>query len=62
MKVRINFTETSVRQVEVEVDDLASAHTLWHDGSDEAEDWINESVEHDGGVDWLSATFTVVTP
>lgn len=60
MKVRIEYTETSVRYVDVEVESLDAAKALWAEAGDEAHDWIDKSIEHDGGVDWLSAEFMVM--
>ena len=65
MKVRIEFTETSKREVTVEVASLDEAERIfWRTETDEdysvLERWVEESEEYDGGTDFDSAVFTEV--
>jgi hypothetical protein len=62
MIIELTFTETSVRTVRINQPSLQAAVKLWTDPADDdeemiCEEWIANAVEHDGGVDWLSATF-----
>lgn len=61
MIVEIRFVETSIRRVRVRVSSLAEAERIWNEpvGDEDVtrDDWIDESSEGDGGIDWESATF-----
>jgi len=64
MSVVIEFDEIIRRRVTVDCSDTEVAKAIWEaDGyPDELrEEWVDEAVEVDGGVDWDSASFYPVT-
>jgi hypothetical protein len=59
MKIRITFTEISHRTVVVAAASVETALASWF--ANDAEVWVDRSVEIGGGTDLASAQFEMVT-
>lgn len=59
MKIRIEYEEHTRRVIDVEAESIEAAQAIWAEryDSEVLDEWLEQSVEVDGGTDWDSATF-----